>query len=223
MKFFQVYQYAAPLVLLPLGWWLWWLRFHDHRLVAVALSFPIVFAYVIPALGTNWLRLWEFNTRLRLGRFRPHHGFVFGSATSLLAIAALPLSTGAPTLGGLLQSAFVLGSVLAFWNWLYDGLAIRAGYISIHTRLAHEGADAETVAGDYAPIFFGVFGACYAVVLRLVEWRLCNQSDWDSVWWLVPLGHAACLLLPVAGYMMKSWVVRREIGLRSYEGIIHEA
>ena len=75
------------------------------------MSLPITFAYVIPGIGTNWLRLWEFNTRFRLGRFRPHHGLVFGTATSLLAM--LTLEPGASTgVLGILRGGFVLGSVL---------------------------------------------------------------------------------------------------------------
>jgi len=45
------------------------------------LGIPVLYAYIVPAVGTNVFRIWEFNTRLRLGRFRPHHGFVFGSAS----------------------------------------------------------------------------------------------------------------------------------------------
>jgi len=223
MRFFQIYQYAAPMLLLPLGWSLWWLRFHDHRLVALALSFPIVYAYVIPALGTNWLRLWEFNTRFRLGRFRPHHGFVFGAATSLLAIASLPFPAGGSGLGELLRAGFVLGSVLAFWNWLYDALAIRAGYIKVYTRRSSEGADPEAIAADYAPVLFGTFGACYGVLLRMIEQRLPLGADWGAIWRIALTGHAACLLLPVVLYVASCWVVRREFGLYSYERMAHEA
>jgi hypothetical protein len=43
-----------------------------------------------PGVGTNVLKVWEFDTRLRLGRFRPHHGFVFGSATAMLALLTVP-------------------------------------------------------------------------------------------------------------------------------------
>jgi hypothetical protein len=140
----------------------------------------------------------------------------------VLAIATLPPSTAVPNPGEMLRAAFVLGSVLAFWNWLYDALAIRAGYIAVYTRRSHEGADAYAVAADYAPVLFGTFGACYGVLLRLAEWRLGSGANWQSAWWIIAIGHAACLLLPVAGYVASSWMVRREWGLRSYEEIIHE-
>ena len=79
MGFFNFYQYAAPLIVLPLAYWLWLERMQgEHRLALLVLAIPVVYAYVVPAVGTNVLRVWEFNTRLKLGRFRPHHGFVFG-------------------------------------------------------------------------------------------------------------------------------------------------
>ena len=96
-RFFSVYQYVVPLTLFPLSYWLWLQRFDGrHALTGLALSVPVVFGYVVPALGTNWLGLWEINTRLRLGRFRPHHGFVFGTGSSLLALACLPRLAGPP-------------------------------------------------------------------------------------------------------------------------------
>ena len=62
---------------------------------------PIAHAYIVPGIGTNVLRVWEFDTRLRLGRFRPHHGFVFGSATAMLVLpvigAPAAQSDGSPT------------------------------------------------------------------------------------------------------------------------------
>src|SRR5688572_12641336 len=113
MRFFEVYQYAGPVLLLPLGYWLWSERYDGNEpIVALAMSVPIVFAYVIPGIGTNWLRLWEFNTRLRLGRFRPHHGFVFGAATSVLALMTLDYPPRTYDAMEFLRCGLVLGSVL---------------------------------------------------------------------------------------------------------------
>ena len=87
MMFFNAYQYLAPLILLPVSYYLWWERLgNNHPLALLMLSIPVLFAYIIPAVGMNWLRVWGMNTRLKLGRFRPHHGFVFGSAISLCAL-----------------------------------------------------------------------------------------------------------------------------------------
>jgi len=203
-------------VLFPVSYYLWW-QYADHRhdVVLLALSMPVVFAYVIPGLGTNWLRLWEFNTRWRLGRFRPHHGFVFGTATSLfglLCIDALPAKPGGLDV---VRTAFVLGSVLAFWNWLYDVYAIKAGFVVVYNRPYHEGAGPEAVATAYAPVFFGTFGACYGVALALSR----HTVDWGSgIWWLIAGGNLAGLVVPVLAFVAYSSLTQGETGLQSYEG-----
>ena len=124
-RLLNLYSYALPPLLLPLGYWLWWRLCGDHRFVAIVLSMPILFAYIVPGLGTNWLGLWEFDTRWKLGRFRPHHGFVFGSATGILTLVCVDPRW--PPFSGweLARTALVVGSFLAFWNWAYDILAIR--------------------------------------------------------------------------------------------------
>jgi hypothetical protein len=222
MKFFQVYQYAAPLVLLPLSYWLWSQRYGgDHRLVLLALSLPVAFAYVIPAIGTNWLRLWEFNTRFRLGRFRPHHGLLFGAATSLFAVVTLSFPAES-SVAAMLRDGFVLGSVLAFWNWLYDMLAIQAGFIKVYTRKQFEGSGAEAVSADYAPVLFGVFGFSYGVSLRCLEFAALQSNRWLATW-LWPICLVVCLAAPVLAYVAVSYLRTGQSGLRSYERVGHEA
>ena len=90
------YQYLAPAVLTPLSFWLWWQHYvGDLWLVLTAWLLPILYAYIVPGVGTNVLKVWEFDTAFRLGRFRPHHGFVFGSATAVIAWLACFFLTSA--------------------------------------------------------------------------------------------------------------------------------
>ena len=92
-----------PAVLTPLGALLWWRHTTETPAGAAAWLMPVLWAYIVPGIGTNVLRVWEFDTRLRLGRFRPHHGFVFGSATAMLGgwctyrLRVWPTSHGAPS------------------------------------------------------------------------------------------------------------------------------
>ena len=222
MNFFAVYQFIVPSLLAPLSYWLWLHRYGgDHQMVFLALSLPVVFAYVIPGIGTNWLRLWEFNTRLRLGRFRPHHGLVFGTATSLFALVTLSFP-GQWSIAGVLRDGFVLGSVLAFWNWLYDSFAIKSGFIKVYTRLQSEGASAEEIATDYAPILFGTFGFCYGISIRVLEMVLSDPAQQWMIWPVLAACHAACLASPVLIYITVSLLRTGETGLRSYERMGHE-
>ncbi len=90
-RFFNVSRCVAPLVLTPLAYWAWLAAGKgDHRYALSMVAVPVLFAYIMPAVGINVLRIWKINTRLRLGRFRPNHGFVFGSSAACIAWLALP-------------------------------------------------------------------------------------------------------------------------------------
>jgi hypothetical protein len=216
MTFFRWYQFVVPVTLFPLSYVLWLRRYDgDHALVWLALSMPVLFAYVIPGLGTNWLGLWEINTRFRLGRFRPHHGFVFGTATSLFGLLCVPDAAAGFNLGACLRAGLVTGSVIGFWNWLYDIYAIKSGFISIYTRLAADGEPAEVVATHHAPVYFGVFGACYGVCLQLAD-ALSAGSQVAVYLTLAVAGNVAAVALPVLAYVGWSFATLGESGLKAY-------
>ena len=217
MRFFNIYQYLAPILLLPAGYYLWLRQFdNNHRFVLLILSMPMLFAYIIPALGTNWLKLWEFNTRPRLGKFRPHHGFVFGAATSLLAL----LTAGDPSLDfslfELFRSGFIAGSVLAFWNWLYDIQAIKAGVIVVYNRPFANMLGPEAIATDYAPLLFGGFGLCYGLAIRLNQYILLEQGHWDYYWLLLIGCNAITLTAPVFIFMLGAYLKYGDSGLKRF-------
>lgn len=214
MRFFALYQFLAPAVLFPISYYLWWQRYgHDHRLVVMALSMPVLFAYVIPGLGTNWLRLWEINTRPRLGRFRPHHGFVFGTAASLLALLCMERIADPLRPIDLVRGGFVVGSVLAFWNWWYDIHAIRTGFITVYNRPNRERRGPEAVATDYAPVLFGVFGLCYGVAIRVNEQIIGNLGRADLFWLLFAASNLTVLIAPVVAFSAYSYATHGTSGL----------
>ena len=199
MPFFNIYQFLAPAILVPLSYWLWWTRYeHRHDLVLLVISIPVLFAYIIPGIGTNVLGLWEFNTRFRIGKFRPHHGFVFGSATSMLTLVCLPRTTSAIDVWEVVRAGIVLGSVIGFWNWYYDVRAIKAGFILVYNRPYADRLGPEAIAMDYAPVLFGSFGLCYGAALRLIEWQLLQLENWHRYWWLLVGSNAFVLTVPVA-------------------------
>jgi len=67
----RLYPYVGPIVLAPLSLWLWLRAYHDLRLALAAWALPIIWAYVVPGIGTNVLKVWEFDVSLRLGHLRP--------------------------------------------------------------------------------------------------------------------------------------------------------
>ena len=198
------YQYLAPAVLAPLSFWLWWNSSGgDLGLTLMAWLIPIVHAYVVPGIGTNVLKVWEFDTRLRLGRFRPHHGFVFGSATATLAwLCRLPVDTG----WDVLRLALVMASVLGFWNLLYDIRALRSGLLRVYNQPWADGRGPEAVALDYVPWFFAGFGAVYGAGLGLALWLAGARGlAWSDFAWLFPLTLALGMALPVWAYRRQSF------------------
>ena len=198
-----IYQYVAPAILAPASFLLWWRVYGgDLQLIAAAWLVPVIWAYVVPGVGTNVLKVWELNTRLRLGRFRPHHGFVFGSATAMLAWG---VHWQAQSLVDVARSAFVMGSVLAFWNLLYDIKALQAGILSVYNQPWADGKPEEVVALDYAPWFFGGFGVVYGGGIAMLEWLSAQGRLTTPMFALVfALMLALSLSVPVAGYVAQS-------------------
>jgi hypothetical protein len=214
-RFFGLYQYAAPLLIMPLAYVLWFERLGGrHDLTLLVLSWPVVTSYIIPAIGTNYLKLWEFDTRLRLGRFRPHHGFVFGSGMSLLAWVCLPATP--PTLLSMWEvtrQGLVLGSFTGFWNWIYDAYAIKCGFITIYNRPHAQGAPPAAIAADYAPMYFGLFGFCFGALIYLVDYFLYWREMHHLYWWILGLGMAVILTLPTLLYSAAYYVRHGELGI----------
>lgn len=203
-KLLNWYQYLAPVILTPLSFWLWWQEYSGNLyLLSIAWLLPILYAYIVPGIGTNVLKVWEFDTRLRLGRFRTHHGFVFGSATSMLAW--LCHSDSAESLSDVMIYAFILASVLGFWNIIYDIRAIQSGLLKVYNQPWADGKDAAAITMDYAPWFFGGFGAVYGVAIGLVEWWASTGTISTAFF----IGYFFCALVlsmvvPVTGYRKQS-------------------
>lgn len=215
-KFYQIYQFAAPALLFPIGYYLWLQRFGgNHALVGLTLSLPVIFAYVIPGIGTNCLKLWEFNTCIRVGRYRPHHGFVFGTAVSLFALVCHEPQVNAVSFAGLLRAGFILGSVMAFWNWLYDVLAVKAGFISIHKPSHYQGTSTETVIMEYAPILFGMFGFCYGIFVNLAYHHLYQLQQSHLYWPFLFWGNVAVLVIPLMVFCVFSLGKYGRFGIES--------
>ena len=199
------YQYLAPAVLTPLSFWLWFRRYDgDVWLVLMAWLLPILYAYIVPGIGTNVLKVWEFDTGLRLGRFRPHHGFVFGSATAV--IAWLVHVGPAESFLDVFRLIVVFASVLGFWNLLYDVKALEARHLRVYNQPWADGKEPEAVAMDYVPWFFAGFGAIYGAGIGVAE-MLSGAGRFAALdfAWLFPLVLIISIALPVWGYRRRSF------------------
>ena len=212
---FNLYQYLAPAILTPLSFWLWWNSTGGNLpLTLMAWLIPVIHAYVVPGIGTNVLKVWEFDVRWKWGRFRPHHGFVFGSATSMVAwmIHSQPATTPADVI----RYAFVLCSVLGFWNLLYEVRALKSGVLKVYNQPWADGRGEEAVALDYSPWFFGGVGAAYGFVIALLEyfihrWGMPSLPIYIAYWLAASILSVA---LPVFGFMQYSQRAHGHLGTR---------
>jgi hypothetical protein len=202
-KALTLYQYLGPAVLAPASLLLWHREYSgDWPLIATACLLPVIWAYLVPGVGTNVLKVWEFDTRLRLGRFRPQHGFMFGSATALLAwLVHVP----ALDLLDVVRAALVMACVLAFVNLLYDVKALEAGILRVYNEPWAAGEPPAAIALDYAPWFFGGFGAVYGGGIATLELLRADGTLTGALF----AGAFAALLglaiaLPVAGFVAQS-------------------
>jgi hypothetical protein len=200
----SIYQYAAPLILTPCSFFLWQRTYGGNlKLTLTALIVPVLWAYIVPGIGTNVLGVWELDTRLRLGRFRPHHGFVFGSATAMLAWLAH--TAPASSLTDVLRNALVMGSLLGFWNILYDVKALQAGVLRVYNQPWAEGRGAAEIVLDYGPWFFGGFGAIYGAGMAVME-LLDQRGTLTTPVFILALSLvvSVALVVPAAGYVGQS-------------------
>ncbi len=211
-RVFEIYQYLAPAVLAPATFLLWRHACGGNIWLALmAWLLPIVYAYIVPGVGTNILKVWEFDTRFRMGRFRPHHGFVFGSATAALAWAV----HGQPARAwpDAVRAGLIFSSVLGFWNVLYDVEALRSGILRVYNQPWADEKGAEAIAFDYAPWFFAGFGAMYGIGLSVAE-IFASRAGFGAgeFAFTFPITLSAAMALPVLGYRRRSFKMHGHSG-----------
>ena len=216
--FYQVYQFVVPILLFPLAYWLWLSRFGgNHAVTSLVMFVPVVAYYVFVIVGITRLRLWEMNTWPTIRGLRPHHGFVIGTATGLLAYLSLRLiPVDQSGLGSVLTAAFIVGSVFGFWNWWYETYAIKSGFISIYTKRIADGASAEEAVTDYAPILFGSMGACHGAMVKTAENLLLPEHSLLLYWAIAVTGGVAIIAVPTVLYLIVHRSRYGESGLKSY-------
>ena len=214
-RFFDFYQYLGPALLTPLAAWLW-LRHYDGnmQLAALALLVPVLHAYIVPGFGTNVLKMWAFNTGRKIGRFRPQHGFVFGSAAALLTLACMGAPQPRPSPAGIAATAALAGALLLAVNWVYDALALRHGFLEVYNQPWADGAGPAAIAADYVPWFFGLFGVIYGAGLRVAEGALLTAPSTPRALWFGAALLAATVLLPSLGYVAASYLRHGHSGCR---------
>jgi hypothetical protein len=118
----------------------------------------------------------------------------------------------------MVRSGFVIGSVLALWNWLYDIYAIKTGFITVYNRPYAQGLGPEAIATNYAPALFGAFGACYGAAMPVVQHYLLERGDWHLYALLLAVCNLVVLVVPVLVFVGCSYLRDGVTGLKPLKG-----
>ncbi|MBF0430869.1 MAG: hypothetical protein HQK83_06290 [Fibrobacteria bacterium] len=215
-RLFLGYQLFAVFLICPLAYILWLERLQgQHRLVLYLYLVPVLFGYIAPAIGTNLLKLWEFKAGIRLGRFTLVHGFMLGGPSVLLAWLCADIFLAGPGWLQTLKSAMVLGPLIGFWNWWFDTWAIRNGIAVMYNKPAYEGKSAASITGDYAPLYYGIFGAGFGVYIHFIFERQVMEGS-GSLQILLVVFSVITIIAPAAGHALFSYYKHGYWGLTPY-------
>jgi hypothetical protein len=213
---FTAYQWIMSLAILPICYLAWYEKLDKrHDLTILVFIVPVVFGYVVPGVGTNLLKLWEFNAGVKMGRFTVLHGIVFGASCGLLSLLCCDILLVKSSPFSMLKSAHVCGVVICFWNWIFDVYALHSGIAVIYNKPRALGKSCLSIASDYAPVYFGAFGICYGIHISI----LCTLRPlWNSLefWVLALCSTMTSITVPIAAHSISSYLRHGYSGLLPY-------
>ena len=199
-----------PFVALPILVW-FWMREGGLAFMLLVLGLPLIFGYIAPGIGTNYLKIWSFHDKWTIGNYFIHHGFIYASTFGCVLFFAFfrPMHNDWLILvGNMVRSAAILG----FVGWAHDMVAIREGTMVVYNEPWKRGAPAEAIAAQYAPLCFSLLGAAYGGIVTLGYQNLVLDHNSSSLWWLFPLGlflMFAAITLPFLGWIKQ--VLREKV------------
>ena len=215
-RFYSIYQYIAVLILLPIAVCIWYKSLLSIKYTALMLSLPVITAYIVPAVGTNFTNLWEFNNKkFMIGKFRIYHGFVLGSVTSIFGYLIYKIS---PVWDGGVNAVIISlfgGAFIAFWNVIYDIYAVKCGFIVVNNKSAYEKKSAHEIVFEYAPIYFYCFGFIYCFYIKLLECLIILPEN-GFFYVLIILMHLVSIFVPTLIYACISKKINGYWGICKY-------
>ena len=199
-----------PFAALPILVW-FWMGAGGLAFMLLVLGLPLIFGYIAPGIGTNYLKMWSFHDKWTIGNYFIHHGFIYASTFGCVLFFAFfrPMHHEWPVLvGNMARTAALLG----FVGWVHDTVAIREGAMVVYNEAWKRDAGAEAIAAQYAPLCFSLLGAAYGCIVTLGYENLVLDHNSYSLWWLFPLGlllMCAAITLPFWGWIKQ--VLREKV------------
>lgn len=211
-KFYNIYQYFAFLIIFPLTVFLWYRELKNIELTLTVIGLPVLTAYIIPYIGTNCTKFWQFDKlRFKFGNFRIYHGFVFGSATGLFGLMFYKISPEYTGITNSIMYGLICGAFLAFWNTLYDIYAVKCKFIKINNKAAYDGKSEYEIVMDYAPVYFYVLGFIYTLFLKFIQFSGCKFPV------IICIFYISAHILPVFIYMCMNYAKYKTWGILAYK------
>jgi hypothetical protein len=194
-------NYVYPFIGFPALIWLW-LRDSNLSFAVLVIGLPFVFGYLIPGIGTNYLKMWRFHGPWVVGNYFIHHGFIYSSTMGLgLYLAFFPLKNLEVwnILGNMARTACILG----FVGWAHDLVAVREGMIEVFNGPWKRGASPETIVSHSIPLCYVSLGAAYCGIASLGYQVLVVQpGNSYQLLWLFPLGLTVMAIFTSMPYLM---------------------
>jgi hypothetical protein len=136
----------------------WRLVSSDWKLSIVAVVLPLVYGYVMPFIGINILKNWQFNGRWRIGGMYIHHGFMYASKLSAFALVPLLLLPNQLP-GNIFYPAWIILTTLLYTitAWFQDYHSFAYGLV-----VAPKSSGGTLDVNRYAPLCFSLIGLLYS-------------------------------------------------------------
>ena len=199
--FLFLYDYVYPFVGFPALIWLW-IRDSNPAFAVLVMGLPFVFGYVVPGIGTNFLKLYRFHGHWVVGNYFIHHGFIYSSAMGLglyLAFFPSPHLEVWNILGNMARTAGLIG----FVGWIHDLVGVRDGAIEIFNGPWKRGAGPEAIVSHSTPLCYAFLGITYAGIASVGYQLLVVQpGNGNQLWWIFLLGLALMTLFTSAPYLL---------------------
>jgi len=106
--------------------------------------------------------------------------------------------------------------VLGFWNLLYEIKALRLGLLKVYNQPWAENQGVEAIAMDYAPWFFGGFGAAHGLAISGFEYivNVRGVPDTKMTFAYVVIALLLCIAIPVFGFIWYSFRTHGHTGTK---------
>ncbi len=218
MHFYKFYEIVGPAILFPLAIFLWWSTGNANIHVTIyAVGMPVTAGFVIPYIGIRFLHIWEIRSRMSHEGFRPHHGMMFGSATSVICWLVYQSVTNLTDHSATWVLPVAIGSTIGLINFLFDIYAIKQGILIVFNRSFAQNKSAVHIALQYAPVFFTSFGIAYGYELQHL---LAGIQETDLAFHYTRM--LISLLISPLATEITHWIVYRESCLKSYKHLVKQ-